>query len=129
MLITGSILAVAAALLHVFIFYLESMVWTSERARAVFGFTEEEADSTREMAFNQGFYNLFLAIEVIFGVVLLTAGASDGAGLALVLAGTASMSCAAAVLWLTSPDKRGAALKQGALPLLATVMLTVAAIM
>ncbi|MGN0097014.1 MAG: DUF1304 domain-containing protein [Corynebacterium sp.] len=129
MLITGSILAVAAALLHVFIFYLESMVWTSERARAVFGFTEEEADSNREMAFNQGFYNLFLAIEVVFGVVLLTAGASDGAGLALVLAGTASMSCAAAVLWLTSPDKRGAALKQGALPLLATVMLTVAAIM
>ncbi|MEY8567563.1 DUF1304 domain-containing protein [Corynebacteriaceae bacterium 7-707] len=129
MLITGSILAVAAALLHVFIFYLESMAWTTERTRAVFGLTAKEADNTREMAFNQGFYNFFLAIEVIFGVVLLTAGASDGAGLALVLAGTVSMSGAAAVLWLTSPDKRGAALKQGALPLLATVVLTVAAIM
>jgi putative membrane protein len=129
MLITGSILAITAALLHVFIFYLESMAWTSERTRVVFGLTAKEADSTREMAFNQGFYNLFLAIEVVFGVVLLTAGASDRAGLALVLAGTVSMSGAAAVLWLTSPDKRGAALKQGAIPLLATVVLAVAAIM
>lgn len=129
MLVTGSILAVAAALLHVFIFYLESMAWTTDRSRSVFGFTEQESHNTREMAFNQGFYNLFLAIEVIFGVVFLAAGATYGAGLALVLAGTVSMFGAAAVLWLTSPDKRGAAVKQGTLPLLATIVLAVAATM
>lgn len=129
MLVTGSILAVAAALLHVFIFYLESMAWTTNRARAVFGFTEQESHNTQEMAFNQGFYNLFLAIEVIFGVVFLAAGTTDGVGLALVLAGTVSMFGAAAVLWLTSPDKRGAAVKQGTFPLLATIVLAVAATM
>jgi putative membrane protein len=58
--------------------------------------------------------------------VTTTAG---GIGLALTLAGTVSMSGAAAVLWLTSPDKRGAALKQGGLPLVATVVLAVAGAM
>jgi putative membrane protein len=129
MIITGAVLAALAALLHVFIFYLESMAWTTPRARAIFGLTEQEADSTREMAFNQGFYNLFLAVEVLVGVIVTVTTTAGGIGLALTLAGTVSMSCAAALLWLTSPDKRGAALKQGTLPLLATVVLAVAASM
>ena len=129
MIITGAVLAALAALLHVFIFYLESMAWTTPRARAIFGLTEQEADSTREMAFNQGFYNLFLAVEVLVGVIVTVTTTAGGIGLALTLAGTVSMSGAAAVLWLTSPDNRGAALKQGLLPVLATVVLTVAASM
>lgn len=127
MIITGAVLAALAALLHVFIFYLESMAWTTPRARAIFGLTEQEADSTREMAFNQGFYNLFLAVEVLVGVIVTTT--AGGIGLALTLAGTVSMSGAAAVLWLTSPDKRGAALKQGLLPVAAVVLLAVGAAM
>lgn len=54
MVIAGLVFAGLAALLHVFIFYLESMAWTT-RARAVFGTTAQEAEATREMAFNQGF--------------------------------------------------------------------------
>ena len=122
MLIAGLVLAGAAALLHVFIFYLESIAWTSARARAVFGTTEEGAYATRELAFNQGFYNLFLAIAALLGV-LLTALGHTAVGLTLVFTGVGSMLAAALVLALSSPDKRSAATKQGALPLLSVLAL------
>jgi putative membrane protein len=124
MLTAALVLAGLAALLHVYIFWLESVVWTT-RARAVFGTTREEAAATREMAFNQGFYNLFLAVVTAAGIVLFASGADD-AGAALVLAGTGSMLAAALVLLLSSPGKRSAAIKQGTLPLLAVVVLTLA---
>ena len=58
----GAIAAILAGLLHVFIFYMESIAWTSEKACSTFGMTKEEANNTKEMAFNQGFYNLMLAV-------------------------------------------------------------------
>lgn len=120
----GLVLATLAALLHVFIFVLESVLWETPSARKVFGTGTDEAHATREMAFNQGFYNLFLALVTLVGVVLHAAGAT-AAGTALVLAGTASMSGAALVLFVWSPDKRPAALKQGTLPLLGLLALVV----
>jgi putative membrane protein len=122
MIVAGLVLAGVAAALHVYIFWLESLAWTTPRARATFGTTEQEAAATRELAFNQGFYNLFLAVMTAVGIVLVAVGAT-GAGGALALAGTGSMLAAALVLFLSSPDKRGAALKQGGLPLLAVVAL------
>ena len=59
---------IAAAALHVFIFYIEPFAWT-KRALSVFGMDRLSAEATREMAFNQGFYNLFLAIEATAGAV------------------------------------------------------------
>ncbi|MFV2143949.1 DUF1304 domain-containing protein [Isoptericola sp. G70] len=123
MIVAGLVLAGLAAALHVYIFWLESVVWTT-RARAVFGTSEQEAAATRELAFNQGFYNLFLAIVTAVGIVLLATG-SDAAGAALVLAGPGSMAAAALVLLTSSPGKRGAAVKQGVVPLLAVVALAV----
>lgn len=120
MIAAGAVFAALAALVHVAIFYLEAIAWTSPKAREIFGTTEEESENTRELAFNQGFYNLFLAIEVAIGVVVLIAG-STSVGVALVLAGTVSMLAAALVLAITSPDKRGAAARQGTLPLVAIV--------
>ena len=71
MVIAGLVLAGVAALVHVFIFYLESIAWTSARARAVFGTgTVEQAAAQQQLAFNQGFYNLFLAIAVALGLAL-----------------------------------------------------------
>jgi len=124
MVVAGLVLAGIAAALHVFIFWLESVAWTTPRARATFGTTEQEAAATRELAFNQGFYNLFLAVVTAVGIVLVAAGAT-GAGAALVLAGTGSMLAAAVVLFLSSPDKRRAAVTQGTVPLLAVVALVV----
>ena len=67
-------------LLHVVIFAMESLAWTSGRTRATFGMSEEEALATREMAFNQGFYNLFLAVVTGLGVALSACGAHAGGG-------------------------------------------------
>jgi putative membrane protein len=62
MITAAMIFAGLAALLHVYIFVMESLTWTSARTRATFGTTQEEAETTKLLAFNQGFYNLFLAI-------------------------------------------------------------------
>lgn len=116
----GLVLAALAALVHVYIFTLESVTWTSARTRAVFGTTPEGAEATRELAFNQGFYNLFLAVVAAVGVVV-TATGSTAVGSALVLAGTGSMLAAALVLLLSSRDKARAAVVQGTFPLLAVI--------
>ncbi|MEV7620587.1 DUF1304 domain-containing protein [Microbacterium sp. NPDC089321] len=124
MIITALVLAGLAALIHVYIFYMESLAWTSPRVRATFGTSPEEARATKEMAYNQGFYNLFLALTTAIGIVLIASGAGE-AGAALVFAGAGSMAAAATVLFVSSPDKRGAALKQGVLPLLAVICLAI----
>ena len=124
MVATALVLAALAALLHVFIFYLESVAWTGDKARATFGTTAEEAVTTRSLAFNQGFYNLFLAITTALGIIVVAAG-QTAVGAALIFAGAGSMAAAALVLFVSAPDKRAAALKQGVLPLLAVLALVV----
>ena len=112
--------AAVSALLHVYIWYLESFAWTGA-ARGVFGTSAEEAAATRELAFNQGFYNLFLAIVASVGIIVAVVG-DRGIGLALVFAGTGVMLGAATVLLLSSPDKRASAVKQGAAPLVTVAL-------
>jgi putative membrane protein len=128
MLTVGLVLAGLAAALHVYIFYMESLAWTSAGTRAVFGTSAEEAEMTKELAYNQGFYNLFLAIVTAAGIAL-TAGDSaaelDEAGPALVLAGVGSMLAAATVLVASNPARAPAAVKQGLVPLLAVVAVVI----
>ena len=113
----GVIFALGAAILHVVVFYLESFAWTSDGALKAFNMTKEEAENTQEMAFNQGFYNLFLAIEVFVGVFLMAT--RNPAGKVLVTFAVCSMEFAAILLYVTSPDKRSAAIKQAVFPLMA----------
>ena len=47
MLTAGLIVAALSALLHVYIFVMESLTWTSARTRATFGTSVEEAETTR----------------------------------------------------------------------------------
>ena len=125
MIITGLVLTGVAALIHLYIFVLESFAWTGPRAAAVFGLrSAEEAQATRALAFNQGFYNLFLAVAVILGTALLAAGAT-AVGATLVFVGAGSMVAAGLVLLLSSPSKAGAALKQLVPPLLGIVALAI----
>ncbi|OBA72364.1 epimerase [Mycobacterium sp. 1554424.7] len=121
MLTAGLVFAGLAALLHVYIFTMESLTWTSARTRAVFGTTPEEAETTRLLAFNQGFYNLFLAIVTILGIPPVIMG-DKAVGVALVLAGVGSMAAAAIVLLFSARDKARAALIQGTLPAIAIVL-------
>lgn len=124
MIVAGLVLAGLAALLHVYIFWLESVAWTTPRARRIFGTTAEEAQATRALAYNQGFYNLFLAVVVAVGIALVAAG-QLAVGSALVLAGTGSMVAAALVLVLSDRTKASAARSQGVLPALAVLALVV----
>ena len=123
--VAGYIFAGLAAAVHVYIFVLESILWTAPKTRATFGVkSEEEAIITQPLAFNQGFYNLFLAIVSVIGIVIAATG-SASVGLALVLAGTGSMVAAGLVLILSSPDKARAAVVQMLFPAIAVVLLVV----
>ena len=52
---------------------MESIAWEVPPARKTFGGTPEEARPHAFYAYNQGFYNLFLAIETIIGAILIGA--------------------------------------------------------
>ena len=111
---------------------MESIAWEVPPARKTFGGTPEEVRPHAFYAYNQGFYNLFLALEALLGVLLRAAGGpgpASWAGTALALFGTGSMLAAAIVLALKSPAHRGAALKQGTLPAIAVVCLALGALL
>ena len=121
-LVLGLLLAAAAALVHGYIFVLESLLWTKPSTRRIFRVrSEEDARITRPLAFNQGFYNLFLALIVAIGVVLVVVG-ERAVGSALVYAGAGSMALAALVLLASNRRMLRAAAIQGVLPLLAIVL-------
>ncbi|MEM6108064.1 DUF1304 domain-containing protein [Mycobacterium sp. 050272] len=122
MITAGLAFAALAALLHVYIFTMESLTWTSPRTRATFGTTPEEAETTKLLAFNQGFYNLFLAIVAGIGIAEIAMG-HRAVGAALVFAGIGSMAAAAVVLVVSAPDKARAAATQGIFPVIAIVLL------
>lgn len=117
----AAIFALVAALVHAYIFVLESVLWTTPRARATFGTTREQAAATRELAYNQGFYNLFLALGVVVGVALAQSddAAVRAAGIAAVLLAASSMLGAALVLVTRTPALARAALVQGLAPAVA----------
>lgn len=128
MILIGLLLAALAAAFHVFIFVLESVRWTEPATRKVFGVASEaDAETTKPLAFNQGFYNLFLAIAVFLGIVLVLSGVTT-VGLTLVFAGTGMMVAAALVLVLSNPKLARSAMLQGTLPLLAIIALVAAAV-
>lgn len=119
--------AALAALLHVYIFVMESLQWTQPKIWRRFGVADQAAaETTKPLAYNQGFYNLFLAVGVVIGLVLILAGRASApvhaAGLALVLFSLGSMVAAALVLLTTGIEHLRAALIQGTLPLIGFVL-------
>jgi len=125
--ILATVFGSLAALLHVYIFVMESVQWSQPRIWKRFGVPDQAtADATKPMAYNQGFYNLFLAIGAIIGVVLFWAGGEDtplsAAGSALVLFSLGSMVAASLVLVTSGRRYLRAALIQGTLPLIGFVL-------
>jgi putative membrane protein len=82
--------------------------------------SDQEARAVRSWAYNQGFYNLFLAVGVAVGLVLVAAGDST-AGRAIVLFACGSMLAAAVVLVAHRRELLRAAVIQGLPPLLAVL--------
>jgi putative membrane protein len=122
MITVALICAGLAAVLHVYIFVMESVTWTTPRTRAVFGTTADEAQTTKMLAFNQGFYNLFLAVITGAGIAAIALG-HMAVGAALVFAGVGSMLAAAFVLIASSRDMTRSAVIQGVFPLITVALL------
>ncbi|PZU46608.1 MAG: DUF1304 domain-containing protein [Microbacterium sp.] len=125
--ILGTVVAALAALLHVYIFIMESIQWAQPRTWRRFGVADQaSADVIRPMAYNQGFYNLFLAIGALIGLALYWAGGAgttaEVAGLTLVLFTLGSMLAAALVLVSGGRRYVRPALVQGTLPLVGFVL-------
>ncbi len=122
--IIGSVFAAIAALIHVYIFVLESVTWTKESTRKVFGVrSAEDAELMKPLAYNQGFYNLFLALGVVAGLVMIGTAAISQAGFAIATFALLSMVLAAIVLFTSNPKMARSALIQGAAPLLGLAFL------
>lgn len=119
--IVSQVFALLAALLHVLIFCMESLWFMQPKIHRRFGaHTTADAEARRLFAFNQGFYNLFLAIGIGVGLALLNTGGNVVAGRTLILFNCACMLGAGVVL-LASGGKQmlRAAVIQALFPTLA----------
>ncbi len=119
----GCFFALVAAIIHVYIFFLESIWWNSKKVNKIFKMTETEAQICQGFAFNQGFYNLFLALFIFIGLFLHFA-LDPKIGLSLIFTSCLSMVGAALVLRISSKSLIRAAIMQGLPPALALILLT-----
>ena len=126
MAVLASVFVGITALLHVYIFVMESVQWRRPAIWKRFGLTsQQDADTTAPLAYNQGFYNLFLAVGAAIGLVLYFTSAHQ-AGFALAAFTMASIVLAALVLLSTGRDRFRAAALQGTPALLGLVFLLIA---
>lgn len=116
MLIVMWVAAALAGLIHVLFFCMESLWWTKPAVYRRFRSTASQAQTTKSLAFNQGFYNLFLAAGALGGLALIATG-HPRAGMVLVAWNCAFMLGAAVVLAASSPQMLRGALIQGLPPL------------
>ncbi len=104
------------ALVHLYIFVLESLSWGRPRVNKLFGLKPSDVEATRTMAFNQGVYNLLLALAVILGWCLWMGfpnfGKGPFAGLVLMVYGLGSITVAGLTLLASSPNLWRSALTQ-----------------
>jgi putative membrane protein len=120
--IIGSILIFLATVFHLYVFKLETLTWRTPKTWKTFGLpSQEHADIIAPMAYNQGFYNLFLAIGAGTGLVMLTINTTIA--LTLILASSLSMVGAGAVLFFSVKRSRPAAMGQAGPALLGVLAL------
>jgi putative membrane protein len=62
------ILVALVAVEHCYILVLEMFLWTTPRGRKAFGLTPEFAQASRALAANQGLYNGFLAMGLLWSL-------------------------------------------------------------
>ena len=58
------------AIIHIYIVYLEMVLWTSKKGIKAFGLKSKEfAEETKVMAANQGLYNGFIAAGLVWSTI------------------------------------------------------------
>lgn len=111
-----------AAMVHIFSFLMESVFWMKPAVMKIFHQNEESGKATKLLAFNQGFYNLFLSIGTIAGLCLVFNG-STNTGLTIIASCCSIMLGAGVVLLVSSPRMLRGALIQGIPPLIFLILL------
>ncbi|MBI3395740.1 MAG: DUF1304 domain-containing protein [Spirochaetia bacterium] len=111
MILAARIIAGLVGLLHVWIFMMESVLWMRPAIFGRFGVKgKEQAELMKSVFFNQGFYNLFLAVGALYGalffemhaayapaIMMFSCASVFGAGLVLLLSAGARMARAAII--------------------------------
>ncbi|HVJ64757.1 MAG TPA: DUF1304 domain-containing protein [Bdellovibrionota bacterium] len=122
MLGLASFFIAITALLHIFFFKLESLDFMKPRTLKRFALTPEDGIVVKIWAFNQGFYNLFLAIGLVYALDQMHRGhPNEGKVLAQFI--LLAITGAGLVLGYSAPQKKVAAAVQ-ALPALIGFLLT-----
>ena len=118
MTVASQVFVAIAGVLHVAIFAMESLLIRRPQVYRRFMLRPDEVDTVHPWAFNQGFYNLFLALGSLGGLVI------DSEPIALFSCGC----MAAAGLVLVATDRRmiRAAALQAVPPLLALLFAALA---
>ncbi len=123
-MITFAVVAASlAGLVHIGIWMLESLLWKREPVWRLFGArSAEDALAQEGVFFNQGFYNLFLAIGALVGAWMAAQSDSN----TLLIYSMAYMAGAAIVLVWRFPRLWRGAVVQGTLPAIALVAIAIA---
>ena len=97
--------AIFSIVFHIWAFIMESVLFMRPYVYKQFGLRSlEEATSVKLFAFNQGFYNLFLALVLLFGLVLSTDSAQALLGTGLMMGSAFCMTGAGIVLMISKPN-------------------------
>ncbi|GAB7255603.1 DUF1304 domain-containing protein [Polaribacter sp. OB-PA-B3] len=63
------IFTIIVALIHAYIWYLEMFLWTKKKGIKAFNLKSKEfADETKILAANQGLYNLFISVGLMWSI-------------------------------------------------------------
>ena len=106
-----------AALIHIGFFVFESILLQKPKFAAKMRMNPVEHSHIKPWAFNQGFYNLFLAIGTFVGLYMIFQKKIMTAGAVVSVCGI-SMIAAGVVLWFSVPRMRKGALLQMLPPIL-----------
>jgi putative membrane protein len=118
--LVAQIFAVVAVVFHVAAFVMESFLFHREDVQKFMLGKPEPAPGVRLWAFNQGFYNLFLAAGPVAGLIAYHAGNVD-VGRALVIYGCAFMAACGIVLWVSDRRLWRGMIGQSGPPLIALI--------
>jgi putative membrane protein len=102
--IPAQLFALVAALMHLWIFTMESVRFSRPEVHAMFEVRAADLGTVRPWAFHQGCYNALLALQVLAGLIAAHSGAL-AAGQALVVAASGSMLAASVALIAFDPRR------------------------
>lgn len=120
MKLVTQVFAIIAVLFHVAAFVLESFLFHRPDVQTFLLGRPEPAPGVRLWAFNQGFYNLFLAAGPAAGLIAYSAGETS-VGRALLIYGCAFMAACGFVLFVSNRKLWRSMIGQSGPPLIALV--------